>query len=419
MTLRFVDTYGFAGGFSCGATQAGMQLVGKRENKAGFGVALMETNRAFLGDTWESQASDPGEWEPVQADVVLGTPPCSAFSSMTAGNAMHGMHSEINNCMRDIMRYAVKVKPQVVMMESVSQAYTKGLPLMRELTEIVRNGTGIHYHATHVVQNNWSVGGASKRKRYFLVLSQAPFGVERVDLGHRLPVLGDAVADLTDQPLGWESHPYVGHSNWYADRFRSASNEVDGHIPAENSYSRRVMDLAKVVWLPGESEAHVLRRYYDEYQQLPESWQYPTAGGTTTRDKQLIERNFDAGGFSKPRHWPWDQPARVVNGAGSFMIWHPNMRFFTHREVARVMGFPDDWLIAGAKDRRDLHAYWGKGTSVAPARWVSTWARNSIEGNPGTYTGDSIDDTFDDKLIDVSMDWKPVLKKMQMAAIAA
>lgn len=418
MTLRFVDTYGFAGGFSCGATQAGMKLVGKRESKAGFGVALMEANRKFLGDGWESQSVDPAAWEPVEAEVVLGTPPCSAFSSMTAGNAMHGMHSEINNCMRDIMNYAVKVKPQVVMMESVGQAFTKGLPLMRELTEIVRNGTGIHYHSTHVLQNNWSVGGSSKRKRYFLVLSQQPFGVEHVDLGDRLPTLGDAIVDLVDQPLDWKPQPYAGPSNWYADRFRSASGEVDGHMPAENAYSRRVMDLAKVAWEPGESEAHVLKRYYETHGQLPESWQYPTAGGTTTRDAQLIARNFDAGGFSKPRHWRWNEPARVVNGAGPYMVWHPNQRFATHREVARIMGFPDDWVVGTASTKRDLHAYWGKGTSVAPARWVSTWAKNSIEGNPGSDRGEELDGGYGDRLIDVSMDWKPVLKKMQDAVAA-
>jgi len=36
---RAVDCQGFAGGFTLGMVQAGFHLVGKREMKAGFGVA--------------------------------------------------------------------------------------------------------------------------------------------------------------------------------------------------------------------------------------------------------------------------------------------------------------------------------------------------------------------------------------------
>lgn len=417
MTIRFVDTYGFAGGFSCGAAMEGMTLVGKKENRQGFGIPLMEANRKLLGDAWQAQASDPAEWTPIEAEGVIGTPPCSAFSSMTAGSKMHGMDSEINNCMRDIMHYAAKVKPQFVCMESVAQAYTKGLPLMRELGRYMNEHTGLKYHVTHVLQNNWSVGGVSKRKRYFLVLTQFPFGVERHQLGDRLPVLGDAMSDLVDQPLSWDPQAYAQAPTWWSEGLRSADGTVDGHMPAENAYARRVLDLTRVEWNPGESEAHILKRYYETYGQLPESWQYPTAGGTTTRDAQLIARNFDAGGFSKPRYWAWDQPARVVNGAGPYMVLHPSRRFATHREVARIMGFPDEWLVGSARGASSLHAFWGKGTSVAPARWLLKWVKASLEGNPGTLTGDELDQG--DKLIDVSMDWKPVWKRQQDALTAA
>ena len=411
MTMRVIDVHGFAGGFSCGATLAGFTLVGKRESRANFGTALLEANRAFLGDQWEAQASDPEDWFPVPAEGIIATPPCSAFSSMTAGNKkMHGMDSEINNCMRDVMNFAVKVKPKFVAMESVAQAYTKGLPLMRELATTMREGTGINYHVTHVVQNNWSVGGCSKRKRYFLVLTEFPFGVERFDLKW-LPTLGDALTDLQNMPLTWDDQVIPNPPTWWSGHLRTPDNVVDGHIPPVNAYGKRVADLSGpqaehgVDWKSGESEAAVLKRYYETHGKLPDSWYYATAKGTTTRADQLIARNFDAGGFSKPRHWPWDQPARVVNGAGSYMIWHPEGRFATHREVARIMGFPDSWKIKGANHRNDLHSYWGKGTSVAPARWLMDWMRESMNGNPGSVVGEPVGD-WGDTVIDVSNDWK-------------
>src|SRR5579859_114463 len=118
MTYTFADVQGFAGGFSAGATLAGFKLIAKRENKGGFGIPLMEANRKFLGNDWYSQESAPEEWDVVKADVVLGTPPCSGFSTMTAGyKSAHGINAPINHCMADLTRYAAKVRPQMMRSE--------------------------------------------------------------------------------------------------------------------------------------------------------------------------------------------------------------------------------------------------------------------------------------------------------------
>ena len=424
MTLRFIDCMGFAGGFSCGATQAGMTLVGKLENVGGFGVPLVEANRAFLGDNWQSQVGHPDTWEPVDAEVVVGTPPCSGFSSMTAGyEKAHGMHAPINQCMRDLMHYAAQVKPLVVAMESVGQAYTRGLPLMRQLAVMLSEESGLPYDVTHVMQNNWSTGGCTKRKRYFLVLHRIPFGVERYQLGDKLPTVGDAFADLIDQPLSWDPEPYVdGSGTWWSDGMRNSAGVVDGHETVHNGYAKRILDVTTgdkgVEWNHGETDVHVLRRYYERHGSLPESWQYMSGPDKDqTRESYLVSRGFNVGGFSKPRMWHWDEPGRVINGAGPHMVWHPNGRFITHRETARLLGFPDDWVVGTARKNSNLYQYWGKGTSVSPARWIATWIKNSIEGNPGSYTGDKLKDG-EDRFIDVSNDWKPVWTK-HLAEVAA
>src|SRR5690606_24141559 len=59
-------------------------------------------------------------------------------------------------------------------------------------------------------------------------------------------------------------------------------------------------------------------------------------------------------------------------------------RTFTHREVARILGFPDDWLIEPLKGTPGLTATWGKGITVDAGRWIAYWARASIEGAPGS-----------------------------------
>jgi len=417
MSYRFADCQGFAGGMAVGATQAGFQLVGKTEKPGGFGLPLMEANRRFLGDSWQAQIGDPVDWEPVTADVVVGTPPCAAFSGMSVGTAAHGVHSSINNCMRDLIGYAVKVRPLAVVMESVGQAYSQGITLMRELNETLNAGTGLRYHATHVLQNNWLLGGATKRRRYFLVLSRVPFGVE-FEPPTRLATVGDAIGDLTDLSLSWEPQLYQSPPTWWSlGQVSASTGKVDGHhLPVGGvDYQKRVMDLVTgdraVPWPVGDSEEEVLRRYYETNGELPESWHYDGKAsrsglGHLTRDKQLIEKGFKVGGFSRPRHWPWDEPGRVINGAGPFMVWHPHNRFATHREVARLMGFPDDYLIEPCKDVRALGSFWGKGTSVHPARWVMTWLRQSLDGNPGSLIGQEQADGS--RLIDVSTVRRPV-----------
>jgi FkbM family methyltransferase len=416
VTYTYAAVENFAGGFSAGAALSGLKLIANRELPGGFGVPMMEANRPFLGDGWQTQVAEAEAWEPVRPDVQISNPPCSAFSGMTAGYAAHGMDSKINDCMWAAIGYAARCRPAVFIMESVSQAFTNGKPLMQKLAQELNEKSGLTYRTTHVIQDNYSLGGVTRRKRYFLVLSQVPFGVEVPEL-RWLPTVGDALSDLRSLSQKWESQLYDAPPTWWSHQLRSASGSVDGHYFEGNRRTGRLMDLVNGLrdageepWLPGEPEEDIPRRYYERFGALPESWQYATPNKILTRDKQLLERGFKTGGFAQTRYWPWDKPGRVINGAGPHMVWHPDMRHATHREVARLMGFPDDWLISPIKNDSKLHSYWGKGTSVAPAQWICTWARESLDGNPGGVTGDQQPDGS--YLVDVSKHWQAVEKRL-------
>jgi FkbM family methyltransferase len=416
MTYSFCDVEGFAGALSVGATLAGMKLVGKRELPGGFGIPMMEANRAFLGDDWKAQISEAEAWEPIRADVIGGTPPCSAFSGMTAGYAAHGMDSKINECMYHAVRFAARCRPAVFVMESVSQAFTNGKVLMQRLAQELNEQSGLAYRTTHVLQDNYSLGGVTKRKRYFLVLSQVPFGIEVPELKW-LPVLGDALSDLRSLPLSWEEQRITASPTWWSHHLRSSAGTVDGHNTVQNSYTRRQLSLIRdhVRWEEGDSEAAVLNRYYDAFSELPEEFRYEAAGKHKglTRDKVLLDRGLNPGGFSQARCWAWNVPGRVVNGAGPYMVMHPDGRLTTNREIARIMGFPDAWKIAPLQNDPKLHSYWGKGTSVSPAEWVCTWIRESLDGSPGSVIGDLQPDGS--RLIDISKNWQAVEKRLAAA----
>lgn len=411
--MDLIDCQGFAGGMTLGIVQAGFTLVHKAEEPAGFGMAMCDVNRHLLGDKWQAQAAEPAEWDVPSggADLVAGNPPCSGFSVMSP-SSFRGVNSPINACMRNLFAYAARVKPSAVVMESVGAAFKIGLPLMRELAEGLSRQTGTRYYVTHVLQNNLSLGGCTRRRRYFLVVTDCPFGVEQAPL-RWVPTLGDAVGDLVNMDLTWDAQPYQERPTWWSLSKRSLSGMTDGHISPELApkHEQRLHDITDYVdWPSGWPFEMVIKSYYDKFGDFPESWKYQSTSktwGHLTRDKVIIERGFKIGGYSQTRHWKWDEPGHVLTGHGPNQIWHPEGRLYTHREAARIMGFPDDWKIAPLQGNKLLSAMWGKGVSVDCGRWIGTWVRESLMGRPGSITGTPMPDG-DDTVIDASSWWKLV-----------
>lgn len=399
MTYTAIDCQGFAGGFTLGVVQAGFKLIGKREKKGGFGVRNCEANRHLLGDDWATETCDSSEWSVPAggASLVFGNPPCSGFSVMSS-RQFRGADSKINQCMWDFVEYAARVAPEVAVFESVQLAFTQGRSLMRDLRARLEELTGKTYHLYHVLHNALSVGGPAMRKRYFWVASRVPFGVDVVQLA-RIPLLRDVIGDLQTLDQRWDAQPYWLKPTWYSRPSRRADWHVDGHISLDTPHTRRTLELLNLVeWRPNEHAQQTTRRYFDEHGELPPSWKHMT-------DK-LKGRDFFQG-FHTPIMWHPDHHARVVTGGALQQAIHWNeRRFFTHREVARILGFPDDWLIEPLRTATGLFLTWGKGITVDCGRWVAEWVRRSLSGDPGANVGDEIGER--ERLIDVTNAWRGV-----------
>lgn len=399
MAYRAVDVMGFAGGFTLGVVQAGFTLVGKRELPGGFGVANCEANRHLLGDSWVSEVGDPATWSvPVGGvDVVFGNPPCSGFSVMSS-KQFRGADSKINKCMWSFAEYVTRARPQVAVFESVQQAFTGagGLDLMRQLRAYVESGTGDRWDLYHVRHNAYSVGGCAQRRRYFWLVSRVPFGIEPPRPRH-LPTLNNVVGDLANLGRTWHAQPYRAPAHRWACELRSPTGVVDGHINLDNPLTRRLTDLLRAVeWRPGESIGQVCRRHFETYGRLPPSF--------SSNEQKIVERDFVMG-FTTPTRWNGRNAARVITGGSLQMVIHPWLdRMITHREAARVLGFPDDWVIQPLRGVSGLHMTWGKGISVHCGRWIGEWVRRALDGCPGQHTGRTLGDREYD--INVTNAWK-------------
>lgn len=394
---RAVDCQGFAGGFTLGMVQAGFTLVGKREMKGGFGVQNCERNRHLLGDTWRSEVGDYLSWSSVDADVVFGNPPCSGFSVMSDKN-FRGAESKINQCMWAFVHYVAKVKPQIAVFESVPLAVKEGAgrELMRALREDLEKRTGQQWDLYHVKHNAYSVGGAAQRRRYFWVVSRIPFGVSEPQL-RKLPTLNDAISDLVNLSLTWQPQAYRAPATWWSSARRSPRNAVDGHVNIVNPLARRIYDLIKEVpWHPREGIQSVCRRYYEKHGRLPKSWEATEA--------KLIKQDFFQG-FTTAVRWDGTHPARVITGGSLLTVIHPTLdRLITHREAARILGFPDDWLISPLRGVSGLAMTWGKGITVDCGRWIGEWIISALKNEPGDLTGKLIGDR--EHMIDVTNSYR-------------
>lgn len=218
----------------------------------------------------------------------------------------------------------------------------------------------------------------------------------------------------------------LNSSQWAREHAHDGTGSVDGHdIARTPTYDRVAELLAQEVWHEGERMADVMRRHYERTGKLTESWNYDTKvyeydeNGKNVLDEhgkksyilvpkvqRIIESDF-AMGVNQPVRWRGDQMAKVLTGGGVHLVVHPREpRTLTHREAARIQGFPDHWRIFPNRYTTDLTPGWGKGVPVQTGRWISLWAKNSIEGNPGAITGKEDGDEF---VIDVTNEYKKVL----------
>lgn len=387
MSTTAVDVMGFAGGMTLGMVQAGFTLVGKRELKGGFGVPNCEANRHLLGHAWKAQVGPPEQWETVpDTDVVFGNPPCSGFSLMT-DKKHRGVDAKINSCMWSFVEFAARSRPTIAVFESVRQAFSGGRALMQALRAKLEETTGLRYDLYHVMHNAYDLGGAAVRPRYFWVASQVPFGVTYPTLIRR-PKLRDVIGDLEGLSNTWEAQPYQRTASWWSASVRSDTYAVDGHVTRYGLATQRALQLLDLAneklngWPPNWHIGQMAKYAWEHLNELPPLWSHMI-------DK-LIKIDFHMG-FTSLTRWDMDRPGRVITGGALNLVLHPTEnRTITHRETARVMGFPDDWKIKPLRGYSALPLTWGKGITVQCGRWIGTQVLNSLHGVPGEVIGELI-----------------------------
>ena len=386
---EFVSVNGLGGGMELGFVQAGMKLV-HRAGSLALGAPVVEGNRPVIGWEWTSSFSkEYREWPRFSVPIVMGNPPCSAWSTLTRKD-LRGGDAAIMSCTQELIDYSsvVPFAPYLIAIESVQQAYSTGRAWYQNAREELSRRTGFEYDLVWVMQSNATLGGASVRKRVFVCFTRIPFGVEYAQPA-RVARLGDAIRDLEGLHLTMEKQPYQRPATWWSMN-RRAEEGVDGHFVSDkaNAPYRELWNLLEakgIPWQPGQSTTEVLRKLHAVNNgKLPEPW------GSEKRLDKLVERDFDLG-LNQTGCWDPEKQSQVVTGRGPDHSVHwAEPRLYTQRECARIQGFPDTWRIWPARNYNALSSVWGKGVPVDAGRWLGSWFKAALDGTPGFMRGEPI-----------------------------
>ena len=273
-------------------------------------------NHAICEDieTWISSKDIP------QADIVIGGPPCQGFSLLNKsrkGDARRALW-------QPYIDIVARSGAPVFIIENV-----QGLFKSPEYADIVRRAADLGFNTAAAVLNSADYGVPQTRMRTFIfgckkLLSEtAPFPPSPTHTQHpessSLPAwlcVKDAISDLP-APVGTEIRNVPEPLNLHF-----------GRAPTEKS-------ILRYKAVPPGGNRFDLQKNAPEL--TPACWIRKTSGGT------------DLFG----RLW-WNRPSVTIRTEffkpekGRYL--HPEQhRPITHREAARLMGFPDDFQFSGTK----------------------------------------------------------------------
>lgn len=299
-----MDLFAGAGGFTQGFVQAGFVPVYAVENDED---AAATYNANFGPHCLTDDINDVKDLPP--ADVIIGGPPCQGFSNLGS----HIPDDARNQLWRHFVRAVEQAHPVVFVVENVP-------PLLRseEGQELIRETQSLGYQVEGRILNAADYGVPQIRKRTIIIgnrVGKVTFPLpthidpEKRDLttAHLSDwvTVRQAIGDLPLEPTGYWLHIGRNPTPKSLERYK--------HIP------------------PGGNRWNLPRSL------MPECWKRKTKGGT-----DLFGR------------LEWDEPCVTIRTEffkpekGRYL--HPEAhRPITHREAARIQGFPDEFVFRGSK----------------------------------------------------------------------
>jgi len=316
MTWKLIDLFSGAGGMSLGFKSNGFTPVLALDNDA---AAVATHERNFEG---KAVCANIEDWllnnEVPRADVVIGGPPCQGFSLLNkrrTGDARRALWEPY-------LEIASRSGARVFVMENVAELFRSP-----ELNDIRARAERLGFDTKADIVNAADYGAPQTRRRTIVV------GWRRDTVAPLFPPLRThAQKDSGSNLPAWKTVKEA-----IQDLLPPTRTHIEGPAPYDLHFGRTPTEksLKRYRAVPPGGNRFDLFRVAPEL--TPDCWVKKTSGGT------------DLFG----RLW-WDRPSVTIRTEffkpekGRYL--HPDQhRPITHREAARLMGFPDDFVFVGSK----------------------------------------------------------------------
>lgn len=365
-----IDLFAGAGGLSTGFARAGFRVLAANDvdEPASLTFKRNHPETASLQSSIQSLSSSAilsaAGITKGTLDVLIGGPPCQAFSVY---NHQRGLHDERSGLFREYLRIVKGLMPKVVVMENVTgiTSVSGG----RTVSEIHEGLSKLGYHAEGRILKAEEYGVPQERRRIFFIGVRDQHTIDWAQPSHGFlsgqPVVTvkDAIGDLPRLAMGGgaEEMAYTRKPrSTYQQMLRIGSSSVFNHVAPQLApvNEQRIAHIP-----PGGSWRDLPRRL------LPAGMKRARRSDHTKRYGRMDPSGLSCTILTKcDLHW------------GAYI--HPDQdRTITVREAARLQSFPDNFQFLGS--RVEQYRQVGNAVPVLLAEAVAASILTMIEATEG------------------------------------
>ncbi len=350
-TVKVLDIFAGAGGFSLGFKMAGCEVIGAIEldrwacDTFSYNHPLATVIKADISTlSDEDIALYFANFSP---DIVIGGPPCQGFS--IANRKAGDPRDPRNSLFKDFARIGRILQPRLMVMENVPNLMTvktnNGALVIDLITETLQN---LGYYTYWKVLQATDFGVPQIRNRLFLVASRCDLASPFPEPTHYIPgqktqkdqlnpdvfqlepcpMLWDAISDLPELAAkeGNEEQDYVSSPNNKYQRLLRGDCSILYNHKAMNHTKRMVERFSAMKWGHSVNDvpAHLKPR--------------------KRNSQQIASSAYD----QNNRRMHPEKPCHTIPASFYANFVHPySDRNFTAREGARIQSFPDSYRFLG------------------------------------------------------------------------
>lgn len=362
--LTAIDLFAGAGGLSEGFRRAGYDIVAANDfdSFAEETFRLNHPETVFLGGPIQSvHAVDllaAAGLRKGELDVLLGGPPCQAFSVY---NHQRGMHDDRSGLFREYLRIVREIEPKYVVMENVTGIMS--IAGGHAVDEIIYSLQQLGYYVEFEVLKAEEYGVPQERRRVFFIGARDSRRILWPKVTHGISQLGplfrtslkrfvtveDAIGDLPALEMGegTEVSEYQeAPESSYQDVMREGSRSLYNHVAP----ALQAINVERLKHIPqGGSWRDI------PYELLPAGMRKAKRSDHTKRYGRLHPQGLSSTILTKcDLHWgayihPWQERTITVREAARFQSFPDTMRFMGPRsEQYRQVGNAVPPLLARA-----------------------------------------------------------------------